>query len=116
MKNPGEFVLALFNARTVAHIAHLQTSSYAAHKALNGFYDGIVGMADEFAEVYQGCYGRINFTAASYKLEKDPVKMLTELKATVAKARAECEETALQNILDGMTALIAQTLYLLTLK
>ena len=111
MKNPGEFVLALFNARTAAHVAHLQTTSFAAHAALNEFYDGIVGLADEFAEAYQGCYGLIEFKGSSFKLEKDPVKMLSSLKDFVAAARSECDETALQNIVDGITALIAGTLY-----
>jgi len=112
MKNPGDFVLTLFNARTAAHVAHLQTNSYAAHIALNEFYDGIVPLADEFAEVYQGCYGLITFSGSSFKLEKDPIKMLAGLKDFVGKGRAECaDEPALQNIIDTMTALISQTLY-----
>lgn len=116
MKNPGDFVLTLFNARTAAHIAHLQTKSYAAHMALGAFYEGIVGLADQFAEAYQGCYGPIDFKGSSFKLERDPVKMLSGLKEFVKASRSECDEPALQNIIDSITALIASTLYLLTLK
>lgn len=111
MKNPGDFILTLFNARTVAHVLHLQTTSYAKHQALGNFYDNVVFLADKFAESYQGCYGIIEFKGASYKLEKDPLKMLTDLKAVVAAAHAECSETHLQNILDEISALISSTMY-----
>ena len=42
----GEFILLCFHARTNAHVLHLETRSYAAHKALNEFYDEIVDLAD----------------------------------------------------------------------
>lgn len=114
MKNPGEFVLSLFNARTAAHVAHLRATgpgSYAAHVALGAFYEGIVDLADRFAEAYQGCYGLINFTGTSFKLEKDPVKMLESLKGLISAARAECDETMLQQICDDMAELVATTSY-----
>lgn len=55
----GELVCRLFQARTAAHMAHLQTRSFAEHKALNEFYDEVVGLADSFAETYQGIFGII---------------------------------------------------------
>jgi DNA-binding ferritin-like protein len=114
MKNPGEFVLTLLNARTAAHVAHLQVSgpgSYAAHKALADFYDAIPDLADRFAEAYIGCYELIKFGGSSFKLEKDPIKMLTELKQFVVTARNECDEPMLQAIIDDITEVIAGTLY-----
>lgn len=109
--NAGEFILTLFNARTAAHVAHLQTQSYAKHIALGEFYEGIVDLADTFAEAYIGCNGPIEFKGSSFKLEKDPIKMLESLKTTSESARAECSHTALQNIIDEITSLIASTLY-----
>lgn len=38
----GELILRCFHARTNAHVLHLTTRSFAAHKALNEFYDGVV--------------------------------------------------------------------------
>lgn len=35
----GEFIMRLFHSRTVAHVLHLKTRSYAAHKALQKFYE-----------------------------------------------------------------------------
>ena len=38
----GQFVSTLLASRTQAHIFHLQTPSFAAHKALNEYYENIV--------------------------------------------------------------------------
>lgn len=119
MKNPGEFILNLFNARTAAHVAHLSVSgpgAYAAHKALNEFYDGIVDIADRFAEGYIGCEGAlIKFAGSSFKLEKDPIKLIKDTKATIMAAREECAEYPfLQQILDDGIELCSTTLYKLT--
>jgi DNA-binding ferritin-like protein len=59
----AELVMRLFHARTAAHVMHLQTTSYAKHKALNEFYDAIVDFADSIAEGYQGEHGMIDFTS-----------------------------------------------------
>lgn len=114
--NAGELVMALFNARTVAHVAHLQTKSYAVHVALKQFYEALPELADRFAETYQGLYGPIKFGAANFKLESDPVKMLRSLRAQVEKSRAECDCPSLQQICDDMVESIGGTLFLLTLK
>lgn len=63
----AEFVSVLFHARSQAHIFHLQTKLFARHAALGDFYDGIVDLADKFAETYQGKYGIIK----GYKADPD---------------------------------------------
>lgn len=119
MKNAGEFVLNLLNARTAAHIAHLSVSgagAYSAHNALSAFYEGISGIADRFAEGYIGCEGSlIKFTGSSFKMEKDPIKLVKDTKANIMAARAECAEYPfLQQILDDGIELCSVTLYKLT--
>jgi len=52
-----DFVGTLFLARDVAHSVHLNTRSYSKHKALRGFYDNVIDLADNFAEAYQGRHG-----------------------------------------------------------
>lgn len=116
MKNPGEFILTLFNARTAAHVAHLSVTgpgSYAKHVALAEFYEGIVGLADRFAEGYVGCYGElIKFGGSSFKMERDPIKMLEGLKGVIDAARKECGDHGfLQQICDDMMELVGTTLY-----
>lgn len=109
----NEMICRLFQARTAAHMAHLQTRSYAQHVALNGFYDSLVGLTDAFAETYQGIFGIIE--------EYPPCPMPTGIAADwidglrqwLKKSREACckGETALENIHDEIQALCASTVY-----
>ena len=54
-----EFVMCLLHSQTNAHILHLQSRSYAEHKALESYYEGIDDLIDSFVEAYQGKYGII---------------------------------------------------------
>ena len=122
MKNPGEFVLKLFNVRTVAHIQHLTPSgkpgSDANHRALEAFYTELIPNVDRFAECWMGCYEQlIEVGAAGYKLEKDPLKLVRGVVEILKGARAECDEPFLQQIIDNMSETCAQTKFrLLFLK
>lgn len=42
-----------------AHVAHLQTKSYAEHKVLNKIYEELPGLIDSLMESYQGKYGNV---------------------------------------------------------
>ena len=110
----GELVMRCFHARTCAHVLHLQTKSYAAHKALNEFYDEIVPLADKFAESYQGDYGLIDDYPFKYTHVKDGVSLMEEMGDWIADHRSECgdeDDTYLQNIIDEIVALTKSTLY-----
>lgn len=111
----GELILRMFHARTNAHVLHLQSRSYAQHKALNEFYDGIVDLADSIAEGYQGEHGLIDFTTKSrYAQEADPVKMISSLQEWVEQNRyeaVEAEDTYIQNVIDEVVMLCSSTLY-----
>ena len=52
-------VARVFAARNLAHLEHWKTKSYAQHKALNEFYDGIISGIDRIVETYQGAFGLI---------------------------------------------------------
>ena len=55
----SELAALLFMSRTFGHKAHLRTRSYAAHTALNSFYDGLTDLTDKLVEGYQGRNGII---------------------------------------------------------
>ena len=57
--NAAQLMGLLFLGRNVAHSVHLNTRSYSKHVALNIFYERIIGVADDFAEAYQGRHGLI---------------------------------------------------------
>lgn len=121
IKEPGKLFLTLRNSATVAHVLHLGAigdGSYAKHKALNEYYDGIVEIADRFAEAYMGLMDgeRLKFSGASFKLEQDPIKMLKGIRADIEAAQKECGDSMIIQILDDAKELVCGTIYLLTLK
>lgn len=111
----ADFVGTLFLARDVTHSVHLNTRSFAKHKALNEFYDGIVDLGDKFAEAYQGRNGLIGpISLMSAKKTGNVTEFLESSLADIEAARYEvCEktDTALQNIIDEIVGLYLSTLY-----
>ena len=112
---PAEFIGCMFLARDVAHSVHLNTRSYAKHKALNKFYDGIIDLADTFAEMYQGRHGLIGpISLHSAKKTSNIVEFLTDSLTEIEAERykvCDKDDTALQNIIDEIVGLYLSTLY-----
>lgn len=104
-------MMRLFHARTSAHVLHLQTKSFAAHKALEEFYLQIVELADEFAETYQGKFGIIYNYPTEFVLQLEAVPMLDSLEEFINATRPSVNGSELQNILDELVALIHRTRY-----
>ena len=109
------FIGNLFLARDVTHSVHLNTRSYAKHVALNEFYDGIIDLADSFAEAYQGKYGLIGpIELQSAKKTNNVVEFLEDMVETIMATRYEVVEkecTPLQNIIDEIVGLYLSSLY-----
>ena len=112
---PADFVGMLFLARDVTHSVHLNTRSYAKHKALGKFYTGVVDLADAFAEAYQGRHGLIGpITLMSAKKTSNVVEFLQDQLAEIEANRHKfCDESdsAIQNIIDEIISLYLSTLY-----
>lgn len=110
-----EFVQCLLHSVTNAHILHFQTTSYAKHMALGGFYEEIGDLVDSFVEAFQGKYGLLTNYKAEYELPaSDPVAYLTYLKdevATLRRAPNFPQDSELQNEVDTIANLINSTLY-----
>lgn len=120
-KTPAMFVAKMLHSATQAHIFHLNTTSYAAHKNLNEYYDAIPGLVDEFAECYQGKYGRLSGFSKSWMLAenkdiKSYVEYFKELHSYTEEFRATLKDSDLQNITDEILALLKSTLYKFTLS
>lgn len=105
-------IMQLFHSRTNVHVMHLRTRSYAAHKALNEYYDGIVGLTDDLAESYQGRNGIQDYPELPYKQESDPVMALKSLRRYIDDNRLlMCSHTEIQNKIDEIVELLNSTLY-----
>ena len=103
----------LFLARDVTHSVHLNTRSYAKHKALGSFYSKIIDLADDLAEAYQGRHGLIGpITLHSAKKTNNVVEFLEDSLEEVRRERKEYkDDTALQNIIDEIMGQYYSTLY-----
>lgn len=114
----AEFVAKLMQARTVTHMLHLMTDSFARHKALGGFYDEIGDLLDTIAETVLAVHGKpISMSIEGMKVSVDSEeKYLKELRSVVQETRDMCKYTNIQNEIDNVLTLIDQTIYLFTLK
>jgi hypothetical protein len=110
---PAKFIGELFKSRDTMHIAHLQTTSFAEHKALGAYYDQILDLTDSFTEKYFGSTKRVELIIPESRNESANAHM-QRMKAMI-EAERDNYSTDLQNIMDEMLGLVHETMYLLTL-
>jgi len=118
MEQLGKFLGTLMSSRNQAHIFHLQTQSFAAHKALDDYYSGIVDLIDSYAEMAQGRYGVIRgYVMPGQMFEDDSaVKYFMGLQKFVDGIRGSLpQDGELNNTVDEISGLISSTLYKLKL-
>lgn len=110
-----EIISVLFHSRTQVHVFHLQTESFAEHKALQDYYDGIDDLIDGLVESYQGKYGIItNYTTLKvddYVNNDDVKSYLEKVNSVIEKNRTSVKESFIQNQIDTVQELIFSTLY-----
>ena len=120
MNSLASFLSRLFEARKQAHIYHLQVKglgSYAAHKALNEFYDGLLDLIDGLAESAQGKYGIITGYTNAFEVKdlnniQDALLFVQELAILVETERATIpQDSYIQNQIDELVALLYSTVY-----
>ena len=102
----------MFMSRTAAHMAHLKTTSYATHKALDEFYNEIIDKADELIEAAQGQYGLLDIPFVSMSGSvKDPIGMLQNHLKQLDATMSDVDEDYLMNIYQEIQKLYRSTLY-----
>lgn len=112
-----DFIAMLFAVRDYAHRQHLAVSgpgSFAAHEALQKFYEPLVDLIDELVETCQGRHGlMINIPTVDLGSEAKPVDTIRATVGWLEEHRAEAfgEDSALQNIVDEIVALHLRTIY-----
>ena len=112
----GKLVSALMHSRTQAHVFHLRTKSFAAHKALQTYYESVIPLLDTYAESYQGRYGLISGYTIGPQINQNPMgakAYFTRLLKVIESTKIR--DSYLANIRDELYALVYQTLYMLTL-
>ena len=111
----ADFVGILFLARDVTHSVHLNTRSYAKHKALQKFYENIIDLADSFAEAYQGRHGLIGpISLMSAKKTSNVIEFLESQLAEIESVRYDVvdkSDSSMQQLIDNIIELYLSTLY-----
>ena len=108
----AKFIGVLMMSRTYAHLAHLKTGSYSAHKALNDLYDGLADLLDSFAEAAQGEFGKLDIPYVNMMGSVDnPSKTVASHLKTLEKLGEGCTKGYLGGIVDEIVALYRSTLY-----
>jgi len=111
----ADFIGLFFLARDVTHSVHLNTRSYAKHKALQKFYTNIIDLADSFAEAYQGRNGLVGpISLMSAKKTSNVIEFLENQLAEIESVRYDVcdkDDAPLQNLIDGIIELYLTTLY-----
>jgi hypothetical protein len=115
-----ELASILFHSRTQAHVFHLGVNgagAYAAHVALQGYYEEIVGLTDGLVESYQGKNGLIEFKPVmgldNNCDTRNIIAYFDKICAIVKTLRQapDLADSYLQNQIDGVEELIYSTKY-----
>jgi len=120
MNTQAEFIGTLLHSATIAHFMHLQVDgpgSYAAHKALETYYEEIVGLVDTLAEEIQGATDTIigPYSNMFSNTSQSPLEYMTSLRDYVTTARKDMPQLSeVQNAIDEIKTLINSTVYKLT--
>jgi hypothetical protein len=108
-----QLISRVFYARNLANYEHWRTKSYAQHKALGKFYDGVIDAIDALVEAYQGLNGLIGSIPSPTDTKGDSLKIL---KADAEWIEANHEEIsggnrAVANLIDNVTGIYLTTIY-----
>lgn len=108
-----KYTTRLLESRTVTHLYHLSTSSYAKHVALEEYYTEIVNLIDEIVETYQGKYGIMKLELTSnFKNDISSIEYFESLAQFTEYIRSELpQDNFLQHQYDDVETLIYKTLY-----
>jgi hypothetical protein len=111
----NEFIATLFLTRELAHRYHLSTKSYSQHKALQNFYEDLLDLIDDLAEMTQGAHGLLNIPILTEKSGyKEPLYCIADKLKYVENNRYKAyskEDTALQNKIDEIVETFLRAIY-----
>jgi hypothetical protein len=121
--NPEEIQSKLFYLSDAAHKLHLDTKSYAQHKALGKLYEGLIGFRDEISEKMMGYMdgkriGSIKvgaFPEFSEKAAMDLAKEVRDFGMELKEYAEEKDFCDVENVAKSLSGLGASTVYLLTI-
>jgi hypothetical protein len=116
----SQFISTLKQSFEQSVVWHHQTNNFSEHKALNNYYDEIIPLLDGLVESVQGVYPRIAGYTLSPLVDWNEGVSVTYFKGLYQyvqeNRKTVYQETWVQNQIDEIEQLIAETLYKLSLK
>ena len=115
-----KLISTIMASRDQAHIFHWQTTgagSFAAHMALNAYYDAIPGLTDALVESHQGKHGILKGYEPAERFDEyskeGAIKYFKALATYVDRVynKIPKEDTNIINLVDGIKDLIYTTIY-----
>ena len=113
-----EMVSRLLHSQTQVHVFHLGvkgSGSYAAHKALQGYYEGIDALVDGMIESFQGKYGLVTnyetYDMEKFESVKKCISYFNDLNKMITEKRRSVKDSYIQNQIDTVQELLFSTVY-----
>jgi hypothetical protein len=120
-ENLNEVMKFLFSVQLINKVYHLNTTSFARHKASDAFDDSLQSHIDRFAETYIGRYN-VKPVVNSVKIDQDfvsddgIVRLYVQVKTYLENINRMFVDPDLLAIRDDLLADVNKTLYLFRLK
>lgn len=120
-ENLNEIMKFLFTIQLINKLYHLNTTSFARHKASDAFDDSLQGHIDRFAETYVGRYN-VKPIVTSIKIDQDFIsddgiaRLYMQVRTYLENLNRMFTDPDLLTIRDDLLADVNKSLYLFQLK
>lgn len=117
----NEMVQFFFTLQLLNKLYHWNTTSFARHKATDGFGGDLLSLVDKFVEVFMGRY-KLKPSVSKVNLKPDYltdigiVTLFEQTKRYLENMSSRIPDSDLLNIRDEMLAEVNKMLYLFTLN
>ena len=106
----------LYALDMLAHANHVNTRSYAAHKAFGTFYEFVNGFKDRVIEYMMGKGKLVSVKVAVVETGEDLVGEATMFADMFYEYASSCEDEAMENMAAEFTEAVGKLKYMLMLK
>lgn len=116
IKRMRELLTMFFCVADSAHLAHLNTRSFAQHKALGNFYEFAVEFKDRLIEYMIGMGYVGNIQLNSIEANEDPVSEAQDALDALMEFSEESDDSTLENMAADFQESLGKLKYMLMLK
>lgn len=115
-KNGDVLVRKLYALDVLAHASHVNTRSYAAHKAFGNFYEFTSEFKDRIIEYIMGEGKLVTVKVAVLEVCEDVVAEAEVVSKMLYDYAYSCDDDALENMAADFEEAVAKLKYMLMLK